>query len=95
MPIDINEEDIKNFNKAVNILGNDNYNLDYSNAEKYIKKIKVTEKKKKYGIMWNKGNSYADLMLTATAYDLGNKIKSGKIKTRNEAAKYIRTNLKE
>lgn len=45
--------------------------------------------------MWNKGNSYADLMLTATAYDLGNKIKSGKIKTRNEAAKYIRTNLKE
>lgn len=41
-----NEEDIKNFNKAVNILGNDNYNLDYSNAEKYIKKIKVTEQEK-------------------------------------------------
>lgn len=78
------DEDVAAFRKAKAALGTAT-EIDMKAAEPFLKKIQIDPTQR--------GNSIQDLRLSLAGLNLGERIRSGEIKSREEAAAWVRQNL--
>ncbi|MCB1172796.1 MAG: hypothetical protein KDK39_04490 [Leptospiraceae bacterium] len=86
------DADYGHFQQALAVLDKQTH-PDFDSIEELLQQIGIQDERRRWGVLWHKGNSMADLRLTIAAFDMARRIQTGRIQTRIEAGDYIRQNL--